>query len=140
MANLQPQSSELLTAKQEKGLIALLETGSPKQAAEIAGVGETAIFRWLQIPEFHSRYRAARRQIVEGMVSQLQSDSREAAGILLDIARNSTSDAARVSACRTIITQAMDAVALIDLQERVDYLEGIAKGRIPHPGRKDRIN
>ena len=94
----------------------------------------------MQRPEFVSQYRAARRNIVDGTVSQLQTDSRQAAGILLDIAKNGTSDAARVSACRIIIRQAIDAVALVDLQERVDELERIAKGGTARAARTDRIN
>jgi len=136
--NLPPENA--LTAKQERALLALIKTGSPSQAAVMAGVGEASIHRWLQQPEFVSQYRAARRNIVDGTVSQLPTDSRQAAGILLDIAKNSTSDAARVSACRIIISQAIDAVALVDLQERVDELERIAKGGTARAARTDRIN
>ena len=118
----------MLTPKQERALFALVKTGSPSQAAAIAGVAEGSIHRWMQQPEFISQYRAARRNIVDGTVSQIQTDSREAASILLSIAKNSMNDAARVSACRAIIGQAIDAVTLVDLQERVDELERIAKG------------
>ncbi len=107
----------------------------------MAGVGETSIFRWRREPVFQPRCRAARRQVVEATLSQLQTDSQRAAEILLEIAGDANAaPAARVSACRTIISQAVDAVALVDLHERVDELERIAKGGTARAARTDRIN
>ncbi len=118
-----------LTTRQGKALIALLETGSVRRAAKACGMGETSLYRWMSDPDFQAAFRAARRQVVEATLSQLQTDSARAAEILLEIAGDANSaPAARVSACRTIISQAVDAVALVDLQERVDGLERIAKG------------
>lgn len=92
-------------------------------------MGETSLYRWMSEPHFQAAFRAARRQVVEVTLSQLQTDSQRAAEILLEIAGDANAaPAARVSACRTIISQAVDAVALVDLQERVDWLERIAKG------------
>ena len=113
-----------LTAKQEQALIALLDCGEIKQASATAGVNEGTLWRWLQAPEFQSRYRAARRQLVETAIAQLQSDCTVAARVLREVAEDREAPAsARVAAARTILEQSIGAIELMDLQERVEMLE-----------------
>jgi hypothetical protein len=113
-----------LSAKQEQALIALLDCGEIKQAAETAGVTKVTLWRWLQSPDFQSRYRAARRQLVETAIAQLQSDCTVAARVLREVAEDRQAPASsRVAAARTILEQSIGAIELIDLQERVEMLE-----------------
>jgi hypothetical protein len=115
---------EKLTPKQERALVALLDCGEIKKAAEIAEVGEVTLWRWLQSPDFQSRYRAARRQLVETAIAQLQSDCTVAARVLREVAEDREAPASsRVAAARTILEQSIGAIELIDLQERVEMLE-----------------
>jgi hypothetical protein len=123
-----------LTAKQEQALIALLDCGEIKQAAETAGVTKVTLWRWLQSPDFQSRYRAARRQLVETAIAQLQSDCTIAVRVLREVAEDREAPASsRVSAAKTIIEQSVGAIQLIDLQERIERLESLleaqAKGK-----------
>jgi hypothetical protein len=116
-----------LTSKQEKALIALLDCGETKEAARIAGVGETTLWRWLQLPEFQARYRAARRQVVETAIAQLQSDCTIAVRVLREVAEDNQAPASsRVAAARTIIEQSVSAIELMDLQERIERLEELS--------------
>jgi hypothetical protein len=113
-----------LTAKQEQALIALLDCGEIKQAAETAGVTKVTLWRWLQSPDFQSRYRAARRQLVETAIAQLQSYCTVAARVLCEVAEDREAPASsRVAAARAILEQSTSAVELMDLQERVEMLE-----------------
>jgi transposase len=115
---------EKLTPKQERALVALLDCGEIKKAAEIAEVGEVTLWRWLQSPEFQSRYRGARRQLVETAIAQLQSDCTTAARVLREVAEDREAPASsRVAAARTILEQSIGAIELMDLQERVEMLE-----------------
>ena len=115
---------EKLTPKQERALIALLDCGEIKKAAEIAEVGEVTLWRWLQSPDFQSRYRAARRQLVETAIAQLQSDCTTAARVLREVAEDRQAPASsRVAAARAIIEQSVSAVQLTDLQERLEEVE-----------------
>ncbi len=130
---------EKLTPKQERALVALLDCGEIKKAAEIAEVGEVTLWRWLQSPDFQSRYRAARRQLVETAIAQLQSDCTRAARVLREVAEDRQAPASsRVAAARTILEQSMGAIELMDLQERVERLEqltpGQAKGKVKRWG------
>jgi hypothetical protein len=113
-----------LTAKQEQALIALLDCGEIKQAAETAGVTKVTLWRWLQSPEFQSRYRAARRQLVETAIAQLQSDCTVAVRVLREVAEDKEAPASsRVAAAKTIIEQSVAAIQLTDLQERLEEVE-----------------
>jgi len=120
---LQP-SGEKLTPKQERAIVALLDCGEIKEASVICGVSDVTLWRWLQSPLFQSRYRAARRQVVETAIAQLQSDCTKAARVLTEIAEDKEAPASsRVSAARTILEQAVGGVELVDLQERIESLE-----------------
>ena len=115
---------EKLTPKQERALVALLDCGEIKKAAEIAEVGEVTLWRWLQAPDFQSRYRSARRSLVETAIAQLQSDCTIAARVLREVAEDREAPASsRVAAARAIIEQSVSAVQLTDLQERLEEVE-----------------
>jgi len=113
-----------LNAKQERALVALLDCGEIKEAAETAGVTKVTLWRWLQSPAFQSRYRAARRQLVETAIAQLQSDCTIAVRVLREVAEDREAPASsRVAAAKTILEQSIGAIELMDLQERVEHLE-----------------
>ncbi|MBA3715231.1 MAG: hypothetical protein H0W76_22695 [Pyrinomonadaceae bacterium] len=115
---------QTLTPKQELALVALLDCGVIKEAAKTVGVNEATLWRWLQSPEFQSRYRAARRQLVETAIAQLQSDCTIAARVLREVAEDRQAPASsRVAAARAILEQSIGAIELMDLQERVEMLE-----------------
>jgi hypothetical protein len=117
-------TEEKLTPKQERALVALLDCGETKRAAFVAGVGEVTLWRWLQLPAFQSRYRAARRQLVETAIAQLQSDCTVAVRVLREVAEDKQAPASsRVAAAKTILEQSIGAIELMDLQERVEMLE-----------------
>ena len=117
-------ASEELTTKQEKALVALLDCGEVKEAARVAGVGETTLWRWMQLPEFQARHRGARRQLVETAISQLQSNCTSAVRVLVEVAEDTSAPASsRVSAAKAILEQSISAVELMDMEERIKRLE-----------------
>jgi len=110
-------------ARLEDGaLAALLSEPTIAAAATKAGIGESTLLRWMAETDFKARYRAARRQVVEGAIGRLQ----QAATLAVDaLTRNLTcgTPAVEVGAARTILDQATKAVELVDLAERVEALE-----------------
>jgi hypothetical protein len=123
-------SDEKLTPKQESALLALLSHGTIEAAYEAAGVSKSTMWRWMQLSEFQTRYRAARRQLVEVAISQLQNACTKAARVLVEIAEDKeASPSARVSAAKTIIEQSISAVELVDMMERIERLEELANER-----------
>ncbi len=118
-----------LDANQEAALVALLATRTVRDAAKKAKVAESTFWRWMQLPAFQSRYRAARRQLVESAIARLQNDATVAVDTLKEIAKNKKAPAAaRVTAARTILDHSLGAVELTDLMERVEQLEAATGG------------
>ena len=117
---------EKLTRKQEQAIITLLSHSSIPEAAKACGMGEATLWRWLQLPEFQSRYRAARRQLVETAIAQLQSDCTTAVRVLREVAEDTSAPAAsRVAAAKTILEQSMSAIQLTDLQQQLEEVKSI---------------
>ncbi len=115
-----------LSAKQEKTIVALLEKPTIREAALSANVSEATIWRWLQEREFQRAYRAARRQVVEHAISELQTATAAAVSALK---RNLTcgNQAVEVRAAQIILDQSVKAVELVDLTERIETLEQLFK-------------
>ena len=107
---------------EDRALAALLSEPTIEAAAQRADVAESTLLRWLQEPAFKARYRAARRSIVESAVGRLQTVATKAVDTL---ERNLTcgTPAVEVGAARSILDQAIKAVELVDLAERVEALE-----------------
>lgn len=115
---------EKLSRKQEQAIVALLTHPTVPEAARACGVGEATLWRWLQLAEFQARFRAARRQLVESAIAQLQKDCTEAVRVLREIAVDTQAPASsRVAAARTIIETSVSAIELTDLQERLEQIE-----------------
>jgi hypothetical protein len=113
-----------LSRTQEKAIAALLSTRTIGEAAKTCGVNDATMWRWLQLPDFSAAYRAARRQVVERAVSELQAAAGEAVATLK---RNLHCEQASVEirAAQIILEQAVKGVELMDLQERVERLESL---------------
>ena len=113
-----------LNRKQEQAIAALLSASSIKAAAAICDMAEVTLWRWLQLSDFQTAYRAARRQIVERAVSELQAACGEAVETLK---RNlhCENPAVEIRAAQIILEQAIKGVELVDLQERVEHLESL---------------
>src|SRR5438132_9319517 len=64
-------------------------------------VGETTLYRWLQLPGFRAAYRQARRELVDGAIGRIQAGTGVAVEALLD--RKST----RLNSSHTVISYAV---------------------------------
>lgn len=117
-------TADLLTAKQARAVLAMLEHPTLKDAAAAVNVGETTLWRWSQTPEFKAAYMDARREAVRQSIAHLQSATGEAVTCLRDVMKStSASDSAKVSAARAMLELAMKSVEIEDLAERVKQLE-----------------
>jgi hypothetical protein len=113
---------EKLSRKEEQAIVALLQLPTLRDAASSLGISDVTLWRWLQRPDFMERYRAARRQVVEGALANLQQATSEAAATLQ---RNLTCGvpSVEIRAAVAILDQAVKAVELLDIEERVAALE-----------------
>lgn len=108
--------------RQERAIVALLSEPSIEAAAKTADVSDATIWRWMQQADFRAKLRDARRAVVEGAIGRLQQAATEAVSTLQ---RNLTcgTPAVEVRAATAILDQAIRAVELFDVVERVEELE-----------------
>ena len=118
-----------LPRRQEAAIAALVECPTRAEAATKAGVSEATLGRWLQLDEFREAYRTARRQLVESAIGHLQRAAEDAVEALKRNLKSGT-PAAEVSAARTILSQAVQAVELIDIAERIEALETFVENKV----------
>jgi hypothetical protein len=117
-------SSDKLTPKQERAIIALLLHPTISEAAQAVGVSEVMLWRWLQVPAFQAQYRHARRQMGNQAIAQVQHVAGKAVTTLEAVMDSKTaSPASRVSAARAVLELALKAVELEELDERLSALE-----------------
>ena len=124
-----PGHGSKLSRKQEQAIEGLLSEPTVQRAAQRAGVGYRTLKTWLSSdPAFVAAYRAARRQVVEGAITQLQQATRAAVRTLRRNLRCGN-PGVEVKASQVILDQAVKAVELLDLEERLAALERAAKER-----------
>ncbi|MDQ3012636.1 MAG: hypothetical protein M3X11_18235 [Acidobacteriota bacterium] len=125
-----------MTQKHEKGLMALLESKSLAEAAVIAGVTVRTLQNWQAQPEFQRAYRAARRQLVESAIVRLQSVSDQAVEALTR-QLNSSLPQVQVASARIILGFAVASVGTIEIEDRLDQLEGALQAAIQPPSKRN---
>jgi hypothetical protein len=118
---------EKKTRKAEQFIAALLAHPSIEAAAKSVGIGTATAWRWMKDPKFTQEYRNVRREAMRHTTARLQEAAREAVECLREVQRTGESESARVSAARTILEQALKAVDLDDVQQRLDVLEQAVK-------------
>ena len=122
---------------EDAALAALLSEPTIEAAATKAGIGESTLLRWLAEPTFKARYRDARRQVVEAAVGRLQTVATKAVDTL---ERNLSCGipAVEVGAAKSVLDQAVKAVELVDLAERIEALEQASELAAARAGGKRR--
>src|SRR5262245_44957693 len=110
------EPTESLTPKQERAILALLSEPSLARAAAKAEAGERTLRDWLKLPAFRAAYRAARQQIVEHAIGQVQRASGRAVKTLV-----------RLLQCGHAGTEAKAAVSLLDFALRGVEVDDLAQ-------------
>jgi len=70
------------TTKKLKAINALLSGKTNKQTAQIVGVSERTIYRWLSDPSFQSELSEAERQMIESATRQMSGLQEKAINVL----------------------------------------------------------
>lgn len=113
-----------LPARHERALLALMHSPTIGQAAELAGISEPTIHRWLRDPAFAAAYRAARNQAVEQAIGRLQQTTSDAVSTIECVMNDPENPAGvRLRAAETVLNTALRAIELFDLETRMAALE-----------------
>jgi len=112
------------TRRHETALAALLSEPTLEAAAKKVGVSISTLSRWMTIPEFAEKHRAARRDSVSAATTALQRHAAGAVATLAAVMDNPEAPpAVRVSAARSVLDLAYRAAELDDVLARLAALE-----------------
>jgi hypothetical protein len=113
-----------LTAKQLRGIQAILQADSMEQAAEIAEVNRKTLYRWLENDLFMRELSRAKRIIINQGLLKLQRGTNEASATLIEICQDKDAPpSSRVAAARQILDNTMKSIELEEFEERLKALE-----------------
>lgn len=115
---------EQLEQKQQRAVIALLESPTNGKAAEAAGIHESTLYRWLKEPGFAAVYRAARRDALAHATARLQTAASGAVATLEAVSGDTKAPASsRVSAASKILDMAYKVDQLEEIEALLDELK-----------------
>ena len=114
--------------KRDQAIAALLAQPTITAAANVVGISEKTLRRWLQDPDFAAEHRAAQRQAVDLAIARLKQATGEAVATLR---RNLTVGvpSVEVRAATEILSQTARWQELDELAARVKALEDSERGR-----------
>lgn len=114
-------SRNVLSRKQEAGLLALVVSNSVSEAAAQAGVSQRTVTRWLGTDAFRDAYRAQARETSAQAVTALMGGQLRAVEVLLK-GLDSDTDAVRTRTATKLLELGIR-VREDDIAERLEALE-----------------
>ena len=116
------QTTDDLSANQEKLIALLLTEKTIDEACKKAGVNVTTYWRWMQDESFLREYRKVRRGILENTVAKLQSVTYQA---IETLERNlhCENPSVEIRCAQIILEQSMKGLETLEVENRVEILE-----------------
>jgi hypothetical protein len=108
---------------------ALLTNPNLEDAAKAAGVSRTTGWRWRQSPNVIARLREARQQAWGHALDMLQAAGPAAVSTLRHLLSSAEAESVRASSAKALLELSMRGAEIINLEERLNKLEEIAKSR-----------
>ena len=114
--------------KKEEAIAALLNHRNMEDAAKAIGITANTLLRWMQIPEFQTAYREARRAAFGQSIARLQQASSAAVSTLLKLMVDTNTPASvRARAADSVLSHSKHAIEIEDVEVRVAALEQAAE-------------
>lgn len=124
------KTAEIGSRRAKKVLAALLETGNVTEAAAIAGVGRSTVYRLLRTPAFSASLERARSAAFSDALGRLKASASAAVERLTTIVKGQDPEEARRAAA-TLLTLSLRAHELIDVESRIVELEALVAAAAP---------
>lgn len=108
----------------EAVIAALITHPSVREASKACGLSETQIYARMKDPDFSKLYREARRDVLSGCTSALQSRMSQAVEVLAEtMSDKKVAPQVRVNAANSIFQHGIRLTEQIDVIERLESLE-----------------
>lgn len=117
-------SEAVLSAKQQRAILALLSTKSVSEAAQAAKVGERTLWRWLGEPMFRARLAGAEADMLDAATRrllQLQDGAIETVQTIMQDAEASAG--VRLRAAQAVLDYLLKLRELRNIEQRLAALE-----------------
>jgi hypothetical protein len=115
-----------LAGREEQVILALLTHGTVEAAAAALRVDPSTLRRWLRLPSFRRKYLAARGEMFDAGVAQLQAGLLEAVAVLrLQLRAAKPSD--KIKAAMGFIDRTLRARQVVDVEEQLQRVEEMHK-------------
>ncbi len=115
-----------LPRNQQKALSALLTEPSITRAAQVVGITPKTIYRYLELPEFREQLSKAQGAILSEAHGSLLAGITEALETLRELHKSAESESVRRQAASDWISHALRLAELVDIESRLQALEGRA--------------
>jgi hypothetical protein len=116
--------------KQEEAIAALLTQRNVDEVAKSIDLSPKTLLRWMQVPEFDTAYRKARRAAFSQATARLQQATSAAVSTLLKVMVDPSSpQSVRVRAADSVLDHAKQAIEIEDVEVRVAALERFCAAR-----------
>ena len=110
-------------SKRARALAALMTTGTVKSAAQLSGVGERTLHRWLRDPEFAAQLAQVEAELVDSAARRLLSLTDDAIRSLAQLSAGAEDDGVRLRTAVAILDQAARWRAGVSIERRISFLE-----------------
>jgi transposase len=117
------ENSIPLTRKQTKAISALLACQTIAEAAEMAGVSDRTIYRWIEMPEFRGALRTAAHETIGETVRRLAAGRDEALNTLYRLMTGAERESDQRLAAATWLQVDRDTQRLEEIEQRLTVLE-----------------
>ncbi len=123
-------SQNELTPRQKRFAAELVAAKSLRDACEQAGVSEATAKRWLKQSAMRALVRELSHQMLEELTRRLRQLGGQAAETLEQAMRSGDASwSARIRAADSVLGHLLKVSELLELEERVSWLEEALKGR-----------
>jgi hypothetical protein len=127
--NVQKQGAFSLSGKQERAILAVLESRSIEEACRKADISRTLYYKWLRNdPHFADALKDRRDAANEETLERLQTGLSGAVDVLVDLLASENEWVRRVAA-NDVISRFLKAKELGELEERLARLESALSNR-----------
>jgi hypothetical protein len=114
----------MLTPKQYRYLEALLQHTTSRAACKVCKISERTGRNWRGLPEFRQRLAEAQQELFREAIARLKTSLPRAATTLVKCLK-CKEPVDRIRAARACFDHCFRGVDLVDIQQRLDRLEGL---------------